>query len=316
MDGKLELAGHGASTGIAIREQALNGAELTRIRTSPAADGTFHVCDLTPGQYTVFSSVGSADFAIADSDIHQVRLNVDWVALHLQSAWDSDPPTNPKPPERAAVPMGSPEAELSEYVAHLEHDVAQVIKTKLGSAQGSEIAVRVTGNFKNEAAPYDGPLGNFAPGDYALQVHVAAGSYIKEMTYQGVAITDGILHLAAGASGTLRIVASQGAAALTCTAADADGHAISDSTVLLVPQQATSAALFSTLAKPGQTDSEGHFVWHDLAPGKYRVLALAHSYRSIPDDIDKLLLLLFKALPVELDSKSQVSVSLQPVSIE
>jgi hypothetical protein len=165
VEGKVELAGQGTSTELAIREQALNGADLTRIRTSTAADGSFHVCDLTPGQYTVFSGFGGTDFAIADSDVRQVYLNVDWVALHLQSAWDGDPPAKPKPPERAPVPMSGLEAEMNENVARLEQQVAQITKS-LGSAQGSEIAVRVTGNFKNEAAPYDGPLGSFAPGDY------------------------------------------------------------------------------------------------------------------------------------------------------
>jgi len=314
VDGKVDLAG--AAAGLAIREQALNGADLTRIRTSPAADGAFHVCDLTPGQYTVFSGMGSADFAIADSDVHQVLVNIGLVALHLQSAWDGDPPATPKTPERLVALASGPEGDLSENADRLNQQVNQVMKTMLGSAQGNEIAVRITGMFKPEPAPHDGSLGNFAPGDYALQVHVAAGSYIKEMTYQGVAIADGILHLASGANGTLRVVATQGAAALTSTAADADGHPIADSTVVLVPEKANTAALFSTLVKPGQTDSEGHFVWKDLAPGKYRVLALTHPYRPIPEDIDKLLLVLFKAPPVELDAKAQVSVSLQPVSIE
>jgi hypothetical protein len=113
-------------------------------------------------------------------------------------------------------------------------------KSLASAAQGSEIAVRVTNNFKNEPAPYDGRLGNFAPGDYALRVRVAAGSDIKEMLYQGVPITDGTLHVAAGANGTLRIIATQGAAALTCTTADPDGHPIADSTVVLVPEKATT----------------------------------------------------------------------------
>lgn len=65
------------------------------------------------------------------------------------------------------------------------------------------------------------------------------------------------------------------------------------------------------------TDQSGQLhVTAFLAPGKYRVLATTQTVRwSVPEDIEKLLLVSFQAKEVEVALKTTPQVALRPVPI-
>ena len=66
----------------------------------------------------------------------------------------------------------------------------------------------------------------------------------------------------------------------------------------------------------GKTDQNGDFNLKSLAPGKYRVLATSQPVRwDVPEDLEKVLLLMFQAKVVEVDGNGSPKVSLVPVPI-
>jgi hypothetical protein len=321
VDGKVEASGKPASVLFAIQEMPLAGTTLARLRSSSAEDGTFRVCGLTPGQYRLATTdseplPGAVEFAIADSDVHHLHLTLDTAALHLELVWDGDAPTEPEPLPAVAAAFSEPHADRPKLSP-------EQIRKMFGRVLGNEIAVSLTGVthgshiVKSEQAPYDGPFGSDAPtGDYLVQVHMAPGAYAKEISYGGVSLQAGLLHLNAGTSGTLRIVATQGGASLTAKVTGADGNAVPDASVVLIPEGATTPPLLSRLMQSSPADGSGVSTWGTLAPGRYRVLALTRSVRLIPEDIDKLWLVLSQAKEVQLGPKDTVQVNLQPVSID
>jgi hypothetical protein len=147
-------------------------------------------------------------------------------------------------------------------------------------------------------------------GDYQVEAHVASGSYIKEMTYDGIALSGGVLRIPPGSAGTLRVVASQGGGSITCKVVDSDGKPVPDSPLVLVPAGVTTAAQFAQLAQQARTNIGGTFTSPTLPPGKYHVLPLTRSYRLIPEDIDKILLTLFQSQEVEVTPKSTAPITL------
>lgn len=323
VDGKLERAGGAISEGFAIREQALIGTNLARLRSYSAKDGTFRACGLTPGPHALSPSNAdnpSVEFAVANTDVHNVLLSVDTAKLHVELSWDGDPPAAPKAGPPALAPATVDVASMSPEAAK-GYELARKAQRVMAGPVGNEVVVNLTpaGAMGStsiiEPAPYDGPWGNdLTAGDYSLGVQVARGAYVKEVSYGGVAITDGMLHLAPGTNGTLRVVAAQGAVTLSCQVSDSDDNAVSDATVVLIPQSATTAALLAMLAKNAQTDAAGKVTLDSLAPGKYRVLALTHPYRRIPEDLDKLLLV--KAQEVEIGEKAPAQVKVPVMAIE
>jgi hypothetical protein len=146
---------------------------------------------------------------------------------------------------------------------------------------------------------FDGPFGlQFAAGDYAVNVlTIPSCCYVKELFYNGVRFTDHKLHLAPGASGTLRVVLATHGGNLTCT----------------VPDGAT-AMLFSADGPPLPIPAPGAS-WRNLAPGKYHVLALTRPLQ-LPDESDKLTELLSQAQEVEIEAKLTKQVKLDAVPVK
>jgi hypothetical protein len=238
------------------------------ILVDSAGDGTFAACDLTPGDYSLLVAApapvfGKQRFAISDSDVRDLVLSVKPASLHLQLAWDGDPPAGRGPGSPTKDQPGSDwlRSELdSSQMSILEGDTAPV--------EGSAIAVRIADFVEEQSAPYEGPFGpKFGPGDYYVEVRRAPGAYVKQMSFDGVAIRDRTLHLAAGSSGTLAIVASQHGGRLTGVVTDAEGNPLPGTTVLLMPEGFADAATFARLAQREKSDANGSFTWMALAPG-------------------------------------------------
>jgi hypothetical protein len=174
--------------------------------------------------------------------------------------------------------------------------------------------------------PFDGPFQTALPagqtgipaGDYTVDVGAFGpnDAYLKELTYNDLKLADGVLRIAPGASGTLGILMARGTASLTVGVTDTDGKPVPNATVILVPDSVTTVPLLARFLQRGQTDQNGSFTSRPLMPGRYRVLATAQAVRwDVPDDLERILLVMFQAKEVELASKSALAVTLQPVPV-
>jgi hypothetical protein len=173
---------------------------------------------------------------------------------------------------------------------------------------------RVTVNLAGISNNFQGPVRDSVPaGDYAVNVWAPGDSYVKEMTYNELKLAGSVLHLAPAANGALRVLLARGTATLTIAVADAEGKPVADATVIVVPDSVTSVAALSGDAIRGNTDQTGNYTSRPLPPGKYRVLATSQAVRwGVPEDLEKVLLVLFQAKEVELDAKAKVQIALAP----
>lgn len=126
----------------------------------------------------------------------------------------------------------------------------------------------------------------------------------------------GVLHLAPAAGGTLHILMAQGTAELSVAVADSEGKPVPNTTVIVVPESVTSVPELSRTHILGLTDQNGNFTTKSLAPGRYRVLATLQTVRwEVPEDLEKVLLVMFQAKDVELDVKAPAQIALVPIPI-
>jgi hypothetical protein len=136
------------------------------------------------------------------------------------------------------------------------------------------------------------------------------------VTYDGLKLTDSILRIEPAGGGTLHVVMARGNSTLTAAVADTDGKPVSNATVVAVPDSVTTVPALAGVAAHGKTDQNGNYTFRSLVPGKYRMLATPQSVRwDAPEDLEKVLLVMFQAKDVELESKATLQVTLAPVPI-
>jgi len=96
--------------------------------------------------------------------------------------------------------------------------------------------------------------------------------------------------------------------------ADSDGKPVADASVAVVPTMVSTVPGLARVRTRGQTDQNGTFTAAALAPGKYRVVAVSQTIRwGAPEDLERLLAMLFQAQTVELGSKGKLSVTVTPM---
>ena len=305
VDGKTLIAGKPGAARLRIEPASLAGSGISAVPDyRSAADGSFRVCGLTPGDYAVSvmggQPRGREDIHIGDSDVHNLEWSVDAAKIYVAITWDGDP--------AAPNPAGQPSAEPGR------------VYFLPGNQKGPPVRIILLANSGfSTTLSFGGPTGTFSgtadPGDYGVQVFPPPGSYVKDIKFGGTPITDRRVHLSAGVTSALSIVLAQGGGTLTCQVAGADDSPLPDTPVLVVPDE-TPASFIPLFASRGLSDGNGAFQASGLAPGKYRALALTRSYRDIPDDIEKIFALLPKADLVDVADKSDVRINVHPVAIQ
>jgi hypothetical protein len=87
-------------------------------------------------------------------------------------------------------------------------------------------------------------------------------------------------------------------------------------TVAVFPDWVTTAAALSQFATRGAGDQNGDFTAAPLPPGKYRVLATTQSVRwNVPEDLDRLMLVLSRGQKVEVGSKAAAQTSVEAIRV-
>ncbi len=347
VEGKIQIAGKPASADYAVQDAALVGSRLARMRAYAAGDGKYHACGLSPGSYRLTSQEGFTEFSISHGDLQHIDLSTDTASPRLQIDWDGEAAASELPELNAqalatlrkiAGLMGqdSPsDGELKKIATQLQHfeesgdtglmDAMTKMQTEPDS--GREMGnlmmtlmprnrvVRVT--VASLTSGFRGPLRDSVPsGEYAVEIMSLGDSYLKEITFNGVKLSDGILRIPPGSGGTLHVLMAHGMSALSLSVADSEGKPVPNASVVVVPESVTTVAALSRDAIHGKADQNGDYSIKSLPPGKYRVLATPQSVRwDAPEDLEKILLVMFQAQDVELASKATLQVTLAPVPI-
>jgi hypothetical protein len=354
IDGKISASGSQASVSFAVQDLVLVGTRLVRLRSGSGEDGKYHVCGLPAGSYRLFTEDAFAEFTLDSSDVQHIDVAADAARLRLRVDWE-DPPApkfddtgeavlrkfasllgmgdspsdddlnrlalrfkeNPASPEindLAVRTFQSHEFTDEQVVAFFRQLWARP------NAVGVTLAGKTNGWSESLAVPVpaDVPFQTGIPaGDYIVQVRTFGSSfgYVKELMYNGARLTDETLRVAPGDNGTVRVVMARDLATIAAHVTDTDGKPVPNATVIVVPDSVTSVALLSRTSVHGETDQSGDYT-SSLTPGKYRVLATTQPVRwGIPDDLEKVLLVLFQAKDVDLDGKATMQVALPSVPI-
>jgi protocatechuate 3,4-dioxygenase beta subunit len=215
---------------------------------------------------------------------------------------------------RETPPDGVDVSSEFQYLMGRLHRFPDMIDVTLGGGPGS------SGPSFGFAIP---PPPNVPPrvvpaGEYTLDVQLMGPyeSYVKEVTYNGVKVTDGILRIAPAATGTLQFLIARNPASLTVTVTDSDGKPMPDAPVVVVPESVTTLAALARVVTRAATEANGTLTMSTLPPGKYRVLATTQSVRwGVPEDLEKVLLVLYQAKTVELNEKDKVQIAVSPIPI-
>jgi hypothetical protein len=105
---------------------------------------------------------------------------------------------------------------------------------------------------------FDGPFGPELPvGDYLGDVSREGRLCETNGPYDGIAFTDRLLHLAAGSSGTLRIVLAADGATVTSKVCYAEGNPVPGAAVIPIAGRITTPAQLSTAIQYVATDRDG-----------------------------------------------------------
>ncbi len=244
-------------------------------------DGRIRICDLHPGQYkiTVMQKphdsqrgpgfFGSTEFSITDNDVNDVSvLAQPRLSLSGEVVWD-----HPSPIESS---------KLQKFV---ELELRPVTWSEdLWEAESPRLKAKspVPGNFSFQDILAD---------DYAvLAQSLAAGIYIKDITFAGESVLNKPLHLA-GASGDtrLRVTVADDCGVLAIRVLDNDGQPATASYVTVMPADSLPPALLAARMISAPTNSKGLFASGCLEPGKYNVIATTTPAEPTPEGIGRIL---------------------------
>jgi hypothetical protein len=349
VDGKIQGAGD-----FKIQEAPLAGTRLVRLRGSPDVHGKYHVCGLSAGSYQLSAGRAFTEFTVLDSNPEHVDLSNDLAQLRVKVDWDDSAPAGPKlntqgkaALRKLAAIEGMGDAltdddltDLAKWLArpnpgdsHLTDTLFQMLHENSDETAGLLLQL-ASGNFllevtltgaarrslsMNMQVPSVSQLPAGLPaGEYALDFSVRGNftTYAKEMMYNNVKLTDGILRVAPGEQSTLHLVMATDVSNMVVHVADSEGNQVPGATVVLIPQSVASAASLSRLSVRGQTDQNGIYISPALTPGKYRVLATTQSVRwNVPEDLERVLLVLFQAKDVEVAPNGVAQVAVEPIAI-
>jgi hypothetical protein len=220
------------------------------------SDGSFSICGITPGDYSLSifgrirgqSAAASFPITVKDKDIEGVELVPEFSAqIQGRIEVEDDPP--PDLTRVQPIIVG----------ATVHSGFIPALKVTPDHAITSEDI------YTDE---YQFLLGGLPP-----------GAYLKSIRFNGRELVDARLPIQSGTQiENLVFTVSTRAATLEAIVKDEMGKAIPDATVFVQPDPAhIGMDALCIHWRNGTTDQNGAFVFNDLAPGKYRVAAWRQS---------------------------------------
>jgi hypothetical protein len=304
LEGKIGPSADGGPVHFEIGENEpplwASGASRARIvvqpRIVPGDGGKIRICDLHQGGYwlkTYSAGDNPNDHAIeyvsiGDKDVSGIEVNTPrQFPVEGKVVWDGKAPDDP-------------------VSAQIEVGITSTI------GEFGNVSVHPSGTIPLDFAL---PVSNHG---YILAVaKIPAGAFVKDVTYGGRSILNQVFEPGASAAfDGLRIVLAGDGGRVSLRAADKDGNAVADATVVIMPTNATSEAAMASAMVTGQTDGFGAWTSGPIAPGKYYVIATPMPVNRSFDTIAKLWRARGAAEVVELGAGATVQVSRVPVAIE
>jgi len=268
---------------------ALSGEEsnpLVYADADLAADGSFDIPEVSPGDYTLTVSshigAGAVQVEVSSSDVSVSAPVVGNSKLQGEIRVDGEGDKSKAP---------APEATVALIGLDTLHGLTY--PAKIDSA----------GRFLIDPV---------RPGKYYVAVSPTTGLYVKSLTAGDMELADGELDLTNGAPVALTIVLKQGRASVmgSIDSGSRDGGDAQPLQILLVPSPyRRTSRVYADFA-----DSSGHFSIQQVPPGKYRALAvepLQLSALSTPGLADKIAAL---GQEVDLNESEIKTISLDAVT--
>ncbi len=266
-------------------------------------DGKIRLCDLAPGTYRLTAgvsnmtsisqqapNVGLAEVTISDRDVTNFKLGTaPLMSLDGEVVWDGDPPQDP-------------------VTARVNVSLQQLGRYLLPGERGSARS-DIPGTFSLPAVMV---------GEYGVRAFVSApGLYVKEVTFGGHSVMHEPVRFGSTMAGaTLHVVVGRDGGTVAARVADKDGNPVASTPVLVMPKEVASEAVLQNVLVIGETDQNGQFTSHTLAPGKYFVAAVTNQVDATTDTIDRLWRSRLRFQEVELTAGGSVQVTLPPITVE
>ncbi|HEX3743082.1 MAG TPA: carboxypeptidase-like regulatory domain-containing protein [Bryobacteraceae bacterium] len=335
-----------------IQDEEIAGSRIVRVQGVADAQGSYSACGLAAGTYHLIADRTYKEFTIFDANLEHVDLSTELPPFRVSVAWSDPAEARPQPKfdERTTAALRSLASAAGLGDALSDDELADVARrTAQGGLTGSEfghqlsamdvaerrslmgtllnrgtsLSVTLSGAYQQNVemsaqipSSFDLAKG-ILPGDYTVDAAlIGLTAYVKEINYGGVNVTDGIVHVLPGVPGTLQLRLARDVSTLAVKVTDSEGNPVLGSTVIAVPDRATTADQVSQLAVRGQTDQMGNYSPTPVAPGKYRVLATSQSIRwNVPEDLEKVMAVLFQASSVEVQPNGSAQITVQPIPI-
>jgi hypothetical protein len=241
----------------------------TLSRANVKADGTFEIWKLTPGKYTIDAvwnpangthmQSSSADIEVSDANVDHVILNVippmDFSG-HVEYDDEQARPPQPTapPPQRSGNPQ-----------------MPQRTPPR-------RIMIEPVDGFMSQSPDLSADdsfhLSGLAPGRYRVSL---SWGYVKSMRIGSTQADGAVLDLRQGAPGTsLTLVLSSAMGSVTGTVSD-DRGPLATAMVALVPED------WDGMGQPrrASTKPDGAYQMANIAPGKYRIVAVDEADRNL-----------------------------------
>ena len=244
-------------------------------------DGRIRVCDLHPGQYKITVTqephdthsspafFGSTEFSINDNDVNDVSVSAQpRLSLSGEVVWD-----HPSPIESFKLQKF---VELELRPVTWSEDLWEAEYPRLRAKSPVPGAFSFTDILADDYAVFAQPL--------------AAGAYIKDITYAGGSVLNRTLHLGSTSGDTrLVVTVADDCGVLAVRVLDNDGNPAPGSYVTVMPADSSPPALLAARMISSRANARGLFNSGCLAPGKYNVIATSAPTEPTPESIGRIL---------------------------
>jgi hypothetical protein len=234
---------------------------------------------LAPGSYEIFHSSCAQVFGIAG------HLNFDIVDRDID-AGVLEIPASVLISGRVTTPTGTtlPPDQIQIRLRPLDGRGYSAVMTPTTLLVGA-VKIPADGRFSFKA----GSAGTVSPGQYHLDISgIPQNLYVASIRYGGQDVMQSGVTVERQSAGSLDILLGASAGRVNVTVLNSRGEPVSDSQVVLVPQESRKAPIRGL--KIGQTDQRGTVSISGLKPGNYLVFATdineEAAYES-PEFIDK-----------------------------
>jgi len=256
--GTIANLGAGASALVMLQSKdfnlTLNGAEIRK-------DGSFEICDVAPGAYTVVATVSGTTPLMARQALEVGSENVE--SLHLVPQAGGWVHGRLRVESKSATALDPSQFFLSLRSAEGDDDVLGALS--LGEGFATVAHVNRDGSFEWKSVP---------PGRYYIELAGDPGAnadwFVKSMAAGGREATDAGFSVGGGVA-AVELVASANGAVADGVVADAKGEPLANATVVAVPEARLRAR--TDRYRKTVSDQSGHFTLHGLPPGEYTLFA-------------------------------------------